>query len=142
MKVVIRPAEAADLPALIRIERECFPNAPWSEKDLAADECTVAVLDGRIVGFLVSRQTLPEAQGELAEREILNLAVSPEFRRQGIGTALIRHELQRRAIHFLEVRESNVTARALYRKLGFKEIARRPEYYESPVETAIVMRMK
>jgi ribosomal-protein-alanine acetyltransferase len=142
VRLILRPAEAADLPALIRIERECFPNAPWSGEDLAADECSVAVLDGCIVGFLISRQTFPQAQGELAEREILNLAVLPEFRHQGIGTALVRHELQRRAIYFLEVRESNLTALALYRKLGFQEIARRPEYYESPVETAIVMRMK
>ena len=142
MKVVLRPAEPADLPALFRIERECFPNSPWSREDLAADDCTVAVLDARIVGFLISRQTVPEAQGERAEREILNLAVSPEFRHHGIGTALIRHELERRAVHFLEVRESNVAALSLYRKLGFKEIARRPRYYESPVETAIVMRMK
>jgi ribosomal-protein-alanine acetyltransferase len=142
VKLILRPAEPADLPAVIRIERESFPNAPWSGEDLAADECSVAVLDGRIVGFLISRQTFPQAQGELAEREILNLAVLPEFRHQGIGTALVRHELQRRAIYFLEVRESNLTALALYRKLGFQEIARRPEYYESPVETAIVMRMK
>jgi ribosomal-protein-alanine N-acetyltransferase len=109
---------------------------------LAADDCTVAVVDGRVVGFSISRQTFPAAQGELAEREILNLAVSPKFRHRGIATALVRHELQRRAIHYLEVRESNVAAQALYRKLGFEEVGRRPEYYDSPVETAIVMRMK
>jgi ribosomal-protein-alanine N-acetyltransferase len=42
----------------------------------------------------------------------------------------------------LEVRESNVAARRLYERLGFAEIARRPNYYSSPVETAIVMEMK
>ena len=142
MTLALRPAEPADLPALLRIERECFPRSPWSGEDLAADDCTVALLDGRIVGFLISRQTFPAAQGELAEREILNLAVSPNFRHRGVATALVKHELQGRAVHFLEVRESNVAARALYRKLGFEEIGRRPQYYDLPVETAIVMRMK
>jgi ribosomal-protein-alanine acetyltransferase len=140
--VTLRPAAPADLPALLRIERECFPRSPWSGGDLAADECTVAVVDNCVVAFLISRQTFPAAQGEPAEREILNLAVSPNFRHQGIATALIRHELERRGVHFLEVRESNLAARALYRKLGFEEIDRRPKYYDSPVETAIVMRMK
>lgn len=142
MTLVLRPAEPADLPALLRIERECFPNSPWSRKDLTADECTVAAIDATVVGFLISRQTFPSARGELAEREILNLAVSPNFRHRGIATALIKHELERRAVHFLEVRESNVAAQALYRKLGFQEVGRRPQYYDSPVETAIVMRMK
>lgn len=142
MTLVLRPAAPSDLSALIRIERQCFPHAPWSGEDLAADECTVAVVDHCVVGFLISRQTFPAAQGEPAEREILNLAVSPKFRHQGIAAALIRHELERPAVHFLEVRESNVAARALYRKLGFQEIGRRPKYYDSPVETAIVMRMK
>jgi ribosomal-protein-alanine acetyltransferase len=140
--VTLRAATPADLPALIRIERECFPHSPWTGKDLAADDCTVAVIDRRVVGFLISRQTFPAAQGQLAEREILNLAVSPQFRHMGVATALVRHELERRAIHYLEVRESNVAAHALYRRLGFEEVGRRPEYYDSPVETAIVMRMK
>lgn len=142
MNVVLRPAGAHDLPALIRIERQCFPHAPWSEDELGADECTVAEIEGRVVGFLISRQTFPAAQGELAEREILNVAVSPDSRRRGVAMALIQNELQRRAIYFLEVRESNVAGRALYRKLGFEEVGHRPEYYDSPVETAIVMRMK
>jgi len=142
VNLVLRAAEPSDLPALLDIERQSFPRAPWRPEDLAADDCTIAVLNGEIAGFLISRQTFPAAQGQLAEREILNLAVSPKFRHRGVATALIRYELERRAIHFLEVRESNAAARALYRKLGFEEIGNRPQYYDSPVETAIVMRMK
>ena len=142
MKPVLRPALPADLPALLKIERECFPGSPWKTEDFTVDECTVALIEDRIAGFLVSRQTFPAATGLLAEREILNLAVSREFRHIGIATALVKNELEQRAVHFLEVRESNLVARALYRKLGFVEIGRRPKYYELPVETAIVMKVK
>ena len=110
--------------------------------DFLADECTIAEIDGRIAGFLVARQTFPAADGSPAEREILNVAVANRYRRQGIGTALLQNELGRRAVCFLEVRESNGAALALYRKLGFVEVGRRPQYYDAPVETAIVMKMK
>ncbi len=46
------------------------------------------------------------------------------------------------AVHFLEVRESNTAAQALYRKLGFVEIGRRSKYYDDPEETAIVMQLR
>lgn len=95
-----------------------------------------------MAGFLVSRIVFPENEPLLAEREILNLAVDPAFRRLGIATELLRGELQFRATHYLEVRESNMEARKLYQKLGFTEIGRRPEYYSFPTETAIVMQMK
>ena len=80
--------------------------------------------------------------GALPEREILNLAVAPNYRRSRVATALLKHELSREATHFLEVRESNVAAVALYRKCGFVEVGRRAGYYEFPTETAIVMSMK
>jgi [ribosomal protein S18]-alanine N-acetyltransferase len=68
-------------------------------------------------------------------------AVAPRFRRQGIAGLLLRNELKRRAIFYLEVRESNTAARALYGKFGFREISRRTGYYLHPPETAIVMKM-
>ena len=142
MTPVLRPATPGDLPAVLKIERESFPGSPWKTEDFAADECTVAVIEDYVIGFIVSRQTFPAAAGAPAEREILNLAVATRFRKLGIATALIRHELARNAVHFLEVRESNHAAQSLYRKLGFVEVARRPQYYESPVETAIVMKVK
>jgi [ribosomal protein S18]-alanine N-acetyltransferase len=139
---VVRKAGREDLAAILEIERESFANSHWSAEDFAADDCLVAELDGRIVGFLVSRQTFPATAGVRAEREILNVAVRREYRRRGVASALLRTELRKRAVYFLEVRASNVSAQELYRKFGFVEIARRGEYYDSPVETAIVMQMK
>src|SRR5262249_11518023 len=89
----------------------------------------------RTLGFLVTRQTAPH------EHEILNLAVDPAHRRQGIARALLRDALsQANADWFLEVRESNVPAIALYRSLGFEQVALRPGYY-SP-ESGIVMKLR
>ncbi|MBV9762253.1 MAG: ribosomal protein S18-alanine N-acetyltransferase [Acidobacteriaceae bacterium] len=142
MTLILRPAAPGDFPGILEIEQEAFSDGPWVAEDFTGDDCTVAVVDGRIVGFLVSRQTFPAAEGARAEREILNLAVRKIYRGRSIAKALLQHELERRAVHFLEVRESNVVARRLYRQMGFEEVGRRPEYYDSPVETAIVMRMK
>ena len=142
MTPVLRPATRPDLPAVLKIEREAFPNSPWRAADFLSDDCTIAEVNGRIAGFLVSRQTFPAAVGALAEREILNVAVARRYRRRGIATVLLKNELRRQAVHFLEVRESNQAALALYRKLGFVEIGRRSRYYDQPVETAIVMKMK
>jgi ribosomal-protein-alanine N-acetyltransferase len=95
----------------------------------------VADENGRVAGFLVSRETVP------GEREILNIAVNPEFRRLGVATELIRRELSGHpGEHFLEVRESNGPARNLYQHLGFREVGVRPGYYENPPEPGIVMR--
>ena len=79
------------------------------------------------------------------EGEILNLAVAPAGRRHGLGRALVQDILdtlaERGVRHvFLEVRESNAPARALYAAHGFKEVGRRKQYYRRPVEDAIVLR--
>jgi ribosomal-protein-alanine N-acetyltransferase len=105
-------------------------------------DCTVAEVSGEVGGFLVSRQIFAGNTTEPAEREILNLAVNPRHRRSGIATSLIQLELRKKAVFTLEVRESNLAARSLYERLGFVEILRRTEYYNNPIETAIVMRMK
>jgi ribosomal-protein-alanine N-acetyltransferase len=76
------------------------------------------------------------------EREILNVAVHPDFRRHRVATGLLRAELARwPGAHFLEVRESNLAARRLYDALGFQSVGARPGYYENPPETGIVMRI-
>jgi ribosomal-protein-alanine N-acetyltransferase len=59
-----------------------------------------------------------------------------------VARNLLLHEIKRRAILFLEVRESNVAAIQLYKNAGFMEISRRRDYYDNPVESAIVMRLK
>jgi ribosomal-protein-alanine acetyltransferase len=138
----IRPATPEDVPALVEIEEESFTQPHWTADDFRKDDCTVAEIEGRVVGFLVSRQTFRGKAGDPPEHEILNVAVSKSFRRRGIATHLLRHELARGGAFFLEVRESNAAAQALYRTLGFAEIGRRPYYYQHPEETAIVMNMK
>jgi [ribosomal protein S18]-alanine N-acetyltransferase len=142
VRPLIRAATAGDIPALLEIERQSFSHQHWQGKDFLAAECMVAEVDGHIVGFLVSREVFCGSREDLGEREILNLAVTPLFRRMGIAKALLRREIQRKAVFFLEVRESNQAAQALYRTAGFTEIGRRPEYYQEPREGAIVMQMK
>ena len=142
MKPVIRDAAPRDAPVLEGIERQSFANPNWNANSFLRYKCTVAELDGRVVGFLVSRETLPGTPFNATEREILNLAVAGEYRRSGIAMALLTHELSRPGTYFLEVRESNAPAQALYRKCGFVEIGRRPGYYEHPAESAIVMRLQ
>lgn len=92
---------------------------------------------GPIAGYIVARETA----GEL---HINNVAVRVEYRRRGIGAALlgrVLHEGARRkaTAAFLEVRSANRAAQALYEKNGFKAIARRANYYTEPLEDAVVM---
>jgi ribosomal protein S18 acetylase RimI-like enzyme len=135
-EVRIRPATARDIPAITAIQATAPEASQWLPEDYLTFDCEVALAGMRIAGFLVSRKV------DEGEREILNLAVDPEFRRRGVATALIRHALeQSRGTHFLEVRESNAMARALYRGVGFEEVGERPGYYENPPETGIVMRI-
>ena len=80
------------------------------------------------------------------EGEILNLAVAAAGRRHGVGRALVEAVVQALtsggARHiYLEVRESNAPARALYATHGFREVGRRKQYYRRPVEDAIVLRL-
>jgi ribosomal-protein-alanine N-acetyltransferase len=139
---VIRSATPADASVLVDIERQSFSNPTWDRNSFFKHSCVVAEIQGCVAGFLVSREIFPAVDGALSEREILNLAVAPKYRRLGVATALLKHELSREARHFLEVRESNVAALALYRKCGFVEVGRRAGYYEFPTETAIVMSLK
>lgn len=141
MTPLIRPASAADLPALLEIERESFARPHWTTQDFLEHECLVAEIDGQVAGLLVWRETFPGDAVTPSEREILNVAVAVGFRRCGIATALLHHALSREAVYFLEVRESNLAAQYLYRKFGFIEVSCRSNYYQSPPERAIVMKM-
>jgi ribosomal-protein-alanine N-acetyltransferase len=130
------------VPAVQAIEAAAFTD-PWSARDfrecLASDVVfVVAEAPGGVVGYLV-------AQHAADEGEILNLAVTPARHRHGIGRALVERALSTLAGHgarsiFLEVRESNAAARALYAALGYEEVGRRPAYYRRPAEDAIVLR--
>ena len=134
--VQLRPATAEDLSAISTIQDASPQSAHWSPPGYLDLDCTVAVVNGSVAGFLVSRQTAP------GEREILNIAVAPYQRRQGLARRLLELELANApgATWFLEVRASNVPALNLYQQLGFSTVGRREAYYESPPEAAIVMR--
>ncbi len=142
VNAILRAAIDDDVPALAEVERLAFAVPNWPPDTFLRYDCTVAEVDGRIVGFLVSRQIFAGGSTTPTEREILNLAVMPAYRRLGIATRLLHSEFRNKAIFLLEVRESNLAAKALYESLGFVEISRRQGYYDHPPETAIVMRLK
>jgi ribosomal protein S18 acetylase RimI-like enzyme len=134
-RIHIRAAGAADIEQITAIQATAPEASQWQPRDYLTFQCQVATLDGQIAGFVVSRQV---ADGE---REILNVAVRPDFRRMGVATQLLQAELTGwPGAHFLEVRESNAAARQLYERLGFQVAGTRPEYYENPPEAGIVMR--
>jgi ribosomal-protein-alanine N-acetyltransferase len=131
----IRRGLEEDLAAVAAIQSASPEAAHWNATDYLAYDFWVAVDGRRIAGFLVSRPL------GLGEGELLNLAVEPGFRRKGVGKALVQAFLgEFPGGACLEVRESNVAALALYKSLGFKEVNRRPGYYDFPPEPAIVMK--
>jgi ribosomal-protein-alanine N-acetyltransferase len=132
---VIRRADAGDLEAVGAIQSASPEAARWPPADYLQYECTVAICDEAVAGFLVWRSL---ADGEY---EVLNLAVAPLFRRRGIARELLKPLLNLGDNRiYLEVRESNQAARMFYKSMGFQEVSIRKQYYESPTETAIVMK--
>jgi ribosomal protein S18 acetylase RimI-like enzyme len=135
-RVRIRPAQERDLAELAEIQHTAPESSQWQAQDYLTFDCQLALLNERIAGFLVSRPIADK------EREILNIAIHPDFRRLHIATELLRAELSRwPGSHFLEVRQSNIAARRLYEGLGFQAVGERPAYYDNPPETGIVMRI-
>jgi ribosomal protein S18 acetylase RimI-like enzyme len=140
-RIRIRTAQERDLPAIAAIQHTAPESSHWEARDYLVFDCQVAFMsDGsseeRIAGFLVSRSVADK------EREILNIAIHPDFRRLHIATELLQAALARwPGTHFLEVRESNAPARRLYEGLGFEAVGKRPGYYDDPPETGIVMRI-
>jgi ribosomal-protein-alanine N-acetyltransferase len=139
---VLRLATEDDVPALMAVEQAAFTIPNWPADTFRRYDCTIAEISGEIAGFLVSRQIFAGNATAPPEREILNLAVAPAYRRTGVATLLMQLELRKEAIFVLEVRESNLPARTLYERFGFVEISRRRDYYDNPIETAIVMQVK
>lgn len=133
--MTIRRATEADIPAILDLQNRTDSAASFDREDYLRYDCRIAARDGAgISAFLLSRRVSDD------EWEILNLAVAPEFRGQGLAAALVQMQLNEQQGHcFLEVRESNDAARNLYKKLGFSEIGVRRNYYSDPPETAIVM---
>jgi len=133
--MLIRPATDADLPAIAAIQAASPEAAQWSVSGYLAYDCAVAETADGVAAFLVCRTVAP------GEREILNIAVAPEFRRRGLAGALLENECRMHpGAHFLEVRASNLSGRKLYRAMGFTESGIRQAYYENPPEPGIVMK--
>ncbi|HWF39427.1 MAG TPA: ribosomal protein S18-alanine N-acetyltransferase [Candidatus Acidoferrales bacterium] len=141
-RLVIRPLEARDVDAVLAIQSSSPEMAHWTIWDynrVAAGEMAgwVAEEKGEIAGFLVARQI----GGDV---EILNVAVAPDVRRHGVGSALFEAAIgwakslgAERA--FLEVRQSNHAAIQFYERYNFRATGHRPRYYTSPVEDALVL---
>ena len=128
---------------LASLERRCF-NDPWTGESFreALDSPhsfgLVAECRGEIAGYLIGRAILGSG-------EILNLAVAPEWRRRRVARQLLDsglEELAARGVEevFLEVRESNLGAQALYLGAGFRPVGQRAGYYRNPKEDALVLR--
>jgi len=136
--ITVRKATEEDLQELLRIQRQSLPQAAeWSAGALLEGlaGCLAAQQSDRLAGFLLYREIAS------SEWEILNLAVDPAMRRQGVASRLIEEFLDFAGGDlFLEVRESNQAARALYASWGFFEEGLRRGYYHRPVEDAVVMK--
>jgi ribosomal-protein-alanine N-acetyltransferase len=135
-----------DLPAVMEIERVAFSN-PWStemvKKELTQDWSTVLLAeepDGgtfRLRGFSIFWLVQDE-------QHVLNVATDPTWRRRGVGNAVMLATLEigrahRCRISTLEVRRGNVPAIEMYKKLGFRPVGMRPNYYADDREDAVVM---
>ena len=146
MSLSIRTAAAADLPGFARLQAESFEEA-WSAPEIEALLAgpggfgLAAVEDGRLSGFLIGRAAGGEA-------EILTVAVEPDFRRGGLGAALVERAAGVAAEAgasslFLEVAVDNAAALQLYEGAGFSRAGFRPAYYarkDAPAADALVLR--
>jgi ribosomal-protein-alanine N-acetyltransferase len=127
----------------LEIEHACFPH-PWSkesfEEILKSDSfgtLATRLKTGELVGYVIFSEVVDELH-------ILNIAVHPMHRRQGIASIMLRYvhdqaRQRKRAFAYLEVRESNISAQHLYTKFGYKPLTKRRDYYEDTHEDAILM---
>jgi len=137
----IRTMTAADLDEVLAIEQASF-RTPWKrehfESELSGKHAFpfVAVCEGRVVGYVCLMSLFEEAQ-------ILDIAVSPEQRGQGIARLLMEHACavareMKAEVLTLEVRASSAAAIGLYRHAGFRQVGIRANYYDS-TEDALLM---
>ena len=130
------------LNAVAALEEECFSH-PWSKQSLSESlenensVFLVAVEDGKIVGYVGMEVIVDEGY-------IFNVAVSADYRRRGVGYALVRELVtygMKNSLCFitLEVRQSNAAAISLYSKFGFIRAGERKNYYSDPEENAVLM---
>jgi len=141
--MILVKMEQAHVSQVAELEKICFSD-PWSENSVASElnnplSLWLVALEGdRVAGYIGS-------QSVMGESDMMNVAVHPDFRRQGIGEKLILalvEELKALENHSLalEVRLSNEPAISLYQKLGFQQVGLRPKYYRNPREDALILR--
>ena len=141
IKIVLM--DGSHIEQIAALETRCFSD-PWSARSIASElenrlSLWLVALDGDTVAGYIGSQTV------LGQADMMNVAVAPEYRRQGIAQSLVM-ELERRLREkdtyqlTLEVRVSNAPAIALYEKLGFQQVGKRPNYYSHPKEDAYILR--
>ncbi len=141
--ITIREMQLGDTFSIAELEKECF-SMPWPQQAVASELTNplslwlVAENDGCFAGYVGSQAVLDEA-------DMMNIAVSPAFRRKGVAQRLVLELVDRLAANAvrcltLEVRASNESAISLYEKLGFIQVGRRPSYYQKPKEDALILR--
>ena len=141
----VRVAEPGDAAVLELLERRCFSD-PWScaglSEMLASPQVIARLAEtrGQLAGYVFARWAADTG-------EIMNLAVAPEHRRQGLASRLLEAVLEgllARGVTevFLEVRASNEAAQALYLSRGFQVAGMRRAYYRHPTEDALLLRLQ
>ena len=148
MTFKIRPATLADISSMLQLEKHAVTAAHWSRQQYEAvfsantPRRFVLVLEegSTVRAFVIGREAV-------CEWEIENIAVAGPARHRGLGTRLLGEFLDKikadgAELVFLEVRESNHAARALYEKWAFLESGRRKRYYQNPAEDAVVYRLE
>lgn len=125
--------------AVLAVMQSVYEQSPWTLEQIASsmagqDEDYYLAYEGQeLVGFLA-------VQTVLDEMEILQIAVKADFQRLGIASQLMAAVMDWEGDIFLEVRESNSAAQALYTRQHFTKIGKRKDYYRNPVEDAVLMK--
>ena len=142
MDLVIEKMTVAHIEDIAKLEKDCF-SSPWSEDGLKSElenkfaRFFVAFSGDRVAGYIGSHNVLGEVY-------ITNVAVFPDFRRKGVGKALVEFlvdqmKLEKAEFVTLEVRKSNSNAISLYEKCGFEKVGVRKDFYEKPREDGVLM---
>jgi len=140
----------ADAPAVAALEAACFSH-PWTEEQICQE--LVYGPPGAVLVLWAADDAAPRRRRLAAycayrlvldEMHVMDVAVSPSWRRRGLATWLLRLSLRRATLDgarraVLEVRAGNEAARALYARLGFEAVGRRRDYYREPPEDAAVL---
>jgi ribosomal-protein-alanine N-acetyltransferase len=139
--VTISKMQPLDIDEVYALEQKCFPVPKELAVFLADQSKYFVVREGKnIVGYIGFEEIAGEGH-------IINMAVSPECRRRGIGKELMEYVLNQGSkdqikVFYLEVRASNLPAQKLYEGFGFKVVGRRKKYYQDNQEDALLMKLE